>query len=187
MNNGHCTTEQLNALLDGRLEGATAAGVRLHLEQCASCSRALQVLRTIDGSLRGLPLERAPENLSSKVLQDLHLVPGTSWLFRLVSNAGYVFGVLLVLGAMAAAFILTGVLDTDKIVQQGRTAAEVGAAVFGWMDALSAFLVKYVPFLFASGSSRTVVMIAAALAALAALDRLLLRHLPHRYQKMGEG
>ena len=51
--------EQLGALIDGELHGASLQAMQLHLETCASCQKELAALRRLSEVLREVPLPAA--------------------------------------------------------------------------------------------------------------------------------
>ncbi len=182
MNNRHCTPDELNALVDGRMESSPAAELRQHIAGCTACRRALDILEGLDASLRALPLEKAPESIEAALQKELAVRP--SLLFRILSNAGYDYGVMVVVGIMLWVFLSTGVLETSKIQQQGAAAGAmanaVGETAARGFDAFSAVLTQYIPFAFSPGSKAIVMMIAVALLFLVAMDRLVGRKMRHR-------
>ena len=50
----HATNDELNAYLDGALGGSVLERIRGHVDACAICQEALEGLRTVQASLRGL-------------------------------------------------------------------------------------------------------------------------------------
>jgi anti-sigma factor RsiW len=184
MNGNHCTSDELNALLDGRLAPADIRRVMLHIDGCAACGGQLRILQGLDASLRSLPPVEARPEFAEEIAGRLRLTRRGSWLYKALGNAGYLFGLLIVLGTMVSVFVMTGVIEVERVQQgtgeAGRIALAAGDRVSGVVNALSGLLVEWLPFAFSKTSVGTAVMIAVALVVLAGFDRLLARKFLHR-------
>ena len=152
----HCSSEQVQAYVDGRLPRDEESSVGTHLRDCPECSRAYKAIRQINGFLKRLPLENASTDLARSIMEKLSLSTGSSLAFRLVENVAYFFGLLLVLGVMAAVFIFTGVLDTEQISQtQGvisKVWLNIGAGGLFVVGDLTDSLQRFFPFIFRTGN-----------------------------------
>ena len=55
----HCTFDQLQARIDGRLDEREALDLEVHLRECVRCRKAADGWLRLDREMRRLPLERA--------------------------------------------------------------------------------------------------------------------------------
>ncbi len=179
MKNDHITNEYLQLFLDGRLVPDERVFVERHMQSCVQCRRAYQSLSLLDASLRVLPVERTKEDFTHLILTKLDISPQIPFLFRIVENLAYVFGLFLVLGIMLAAFLVTGVIDAKQVVETQSTASHIGKSLMQQLDAfadgLTVFLQSYMPFMFGSRSMKIAFMSTLIVGMLALFDRVLRR------------
>jgi predicted anti-sigma-YlaC factor YlaD len=172
----HFTSEQFNLLLDGRLSGGEEKTIRDHLSGCNDCRRAFENLERIDSALKDLPVvETGPD--FARLLMDRILAPAKSPLmFRLLEKMSYVFGLLIVLGIMIAAFVLSGVLETTQIDETKSIATGIadkaGESLASSIGTFTTWLVQYVPFAFGKGSMSVAFFAVTIVMMLAVVDRL---------------
>ena len=185
----HCTEEELNALLDGRLAPPRAKEALLHMEGCDACAGAYAVLRGLDASLRTLPQEEVRAGFADDLLDLLNINSAHSRLFSFFGNIGYFIGLCIVLGTMLAAFIASGLVDVDRTQREGSAAAgavmKVGDAIASSSGLLARLLAEYVPFAFGSRSAVIVAMMMGAVLLVAGFDRLLARKISHALRRAG--
>lgn len=177
----HCTNEQLQTLLDGRLAAGEQERIQSHIRQCASCAAGYNRLERLDHGLRRLPLAEASGELTGRVMQGI-LPPGhLSLAFRIVENLAYLFAVLIVTGIMAVVFVFTGVIDSGQVSEgESIVSTYVGGASDWLAQALhggTAWLERYLP---SAAGKNTLVFGIGVLAGLVLLDRLLHRRFVHR-------
>ena len=127
--NDHISLEDLQALADGALGGTEEASARAHVRTCPRCSQILKRFEAFDRSMRGLPLERAPESLTRSVMRGIGIAPGTSLFVRAVGVLPYLFGLLVVLAVMLTVYVSTGVVSRPVSSRVGSLVAETSAPV----------------------------------------------------------
>ena len=153
---GHLSSGQLQAYCDRRLNREEEVQIRAHLKQCPSCTALYKSIAHLDASLRKLPVERVSDGFTREVMGKLHLVPVSSLGFRMLENAAYAFGLLIVLGVMASVFLWTGVIYLNQPAPGKGNADGLMAEVGGkFADALGAFtkwLTDFFPFAFSKGA-----------------------------------
>ena len=180
----HCSSEQIHAYVDGRLAPDEKRVIGAHLEECAECRRAWQAVAQIDASLRTIPLKPVSTDFTQRVMEKLPLAPSSPFLFRLFENIAYLFGLLLVLGVMATALILSGVLDTEQISRTEGVVSKVwsnvddGASTL--VSGLTNALQRFFPFVFQAGNANMTVFGVLVILFLAAVDWFVRRKPAHR-------
>jgi hypothetical protein len=111
----------------------------------------------------------------------LGIVPKTPWLFRFVENLAYLFGLMIVLGVMLAAFIFSGVISMERVLETPSTVGSITGAIGGALhmygSSLAQALQRYLPFVFGRGSLQVVIMVMLALGMLAVVDKLVKRRM----------
>ena len=177
----HCTNEQLQTLLDGRLAAGEKERVQSHLRQCAPCAAGYTRLERLDAGLRRLPLAEAGAELTGRVMQGV-MPPGhLSLAFRIVENLAYLFAALIVTGIMAVVFIVAGVIDSGQVTEGQGLVSTYAGAVSDWlvqaMHGGTVWLERYLP---STAGKNTLVFGIAVLVGLGLLDRLLHRRFVHR-------
>ncbi|MEK7248790.1 MAG: zf-HC2 domain-containing protein [Bacteroidota bacterium] len=181
MTNEHFSNEQLQLLVDDELPVSEAAAVKEHLRLCRRCNAVYVSLSKLDSALLNLPMEHLGSDFTRNVLTKLHIVPKIPFLFRVVENLAYVFGLMMVLGVMLAAFVLTGVISSEQISQTkssvGETSGMIADKMNSIIDALTVSLQSYLPFVFGGGSLKIAAMGTFVVGMLALLDRFLKRRL----------
>lgn len=65
--------EEIQDLLDGRLDAATRARMDAHLEACSQCQRELEALRSVKQAAGRIAVQKAPADLASAVSRALDL------------------------------------------------------------------------------------------------------------------
>ncbi len=174
--NLHCTSAQLQAKLDGRLEPEERAQVENHLRQCPSCSRAYASFSSLDASLRKLPLSGVNASLTQNVLNALRLDSRASLLYRFLLFVPYAFGLLIVLGTIAAAFLWSGAFQETPAAQTiGEPSQAIGAvseAVRSFSVGLAQWISEYFPF-FSQRAAGISLLLLLALLCGAGVDRLI--------------
>jgi anti-sigma factor RsiW len=183
MNNqtGHIATDRLQAYVDSSVSEAEREEIEKHMRVCERCMGTVKSMRYLDSSLRRLPLVRVRSDFTVTVMSRLGVVRNSPWLFRVLEKSVYVLGLSIVLGIMLAVFIVTGVVEEGE-VQQGQTAAtevlsRVTAAGSSAITVASDWLSSFMPFVFGKGSLPTAIFVAAVLALLALVDRVLARRM----------
>lgn len=181
MKNGsvHYSTEQFNLLLDGRLTSDDARAMNEHISDCRECSRVWKDLGAIDAALGHLPLLEARADLARSVVHRILVAPKSPLVFRLLENASYLFGLLIVLGIMAAAFVVTGAFTNTEIEQtknvMSTVASSAGESFAASLSAFNSWLAEYLPFAFAKGSMGIAFFAVVVMIMLAAIDHVVAR------------
>lgn len=180
----HYTFEQLNLLLDGKLPEAERAAMQQHFLSCTTCRHAFEDLAGIDGALKGLPQIQTSPDFTRKVMDLVLDGPRASLAFRVLEKMSYVFGMLIVLGIMIAAFVVTGVFDASQVDQTKVLASgmveQVGQGISSGIGKFTILLVQYLPFAFGKGSIGVAFFAVAVVAMLAAIDRVVGRRVLQR-------
>ena len=131
--------ELLSALLDGELDEATAAAVRVHVQECTECSRDWGELRATKQLLAALPVAPAPRSYAilADDLGEPDRAGATFWprLLGLTWRLSSALAVVLILiGTMQLAGISPGRDEEARYIQAepaaapGRPPEERGAA-----------------------------------------------------------
>lgn len=178
---GHCTSEQLHMLLDGRVQNGAREELTSHLRECTRCMASYRSLEQMDRSLRNLPIASASEGFTNKVMEKVLPSGHLSLAFRIVENLAYLFAVFIVTGIIAVVFVATGVIDSSQVSEsQGMfstyanaTGTWLGEAVHG----CTVWLERYFP---AKNGTNIMLSGIGVLAALALLDRFLHHRFIHR-------
>lgn len=180
----HCTSEQFNMLLDGRLTGAEEKSVRDHLAVCADCRLASASLARIDSALEALPVVETHPDFTRLLMDRVLAAPKPWFAFWLLEKLSYLFGLLIVLGIMIASFVLTGVFEQTQIDQTKSVATGIadkaGESLASAIGVFTAWLVQYIPFAFGKGSMSMAFFAISIVLVLAAIDRLVGRRLIHK-------
>ena len=181
MSSEHPLDERIHLLVDGRLGEAEAAAIRNHMRTCTRCSSTHASLTRLDRTLRSLPDEHLASDVTSTIMAKLRIASGPPLLFRAVENLAYAFGLMIVLGMMFTAFVLTGAVDTGQIAESERV---FNAAAESATDQLQSLLASftsamqsYMPFAFGHGSMKIAVMATIVVAMLALVDRIMKRRM----------
>jgi anti-sigma factor RsiW len=181
----HCTHEQIQAHIDRQLPASEEELVGSHIVSCQECRTEYESMVRLDSSLRSLPMETVSSGFTRNVMDQVS-PEKTSFAFRALENLAYLFGLFLVLAITAGVLIWTGAVDATQ-VSQGRTVmaeAFTGTrnALGSGLDAVTAWLVRHIPFAFA-GSSVMISMFGILIAgALGIADRLVGRRVLHRFR-----
>jgi predicted anti-sigma-YlaC factor YlaD len=172
----HYTSEQFNLLLDGRISGSKEKEMRNHLGDCNDCTAAFENLARIDAMLRDVSVVETDPEFTRKVMDRILVASKSSFAFRLFEKMSYAFGLLIVLGIMIAAFVMTGVFNQSQFDQTKSIASElagkVGGGVSGSIAEFTSLLVQYLPFAFGKGSMGVAFFAVAVIAMLAVVDKL---------------
>jgi anti-sigma factor RsiW len=92
-------SDEIQDLLDGRLEKPVAAEVEAHLARCARCSAERRAIESVRGSLRALPVDPLPGDALEAVRRSLATDTGESRRsFLLAAVAAVLAGVAAALG-----------------------------------------------------------------------------------------
>lgn len=180
----HPTDERLTALLE-RDPGALAdRGLGEHVAGCPACTIRVRDLERIGTALRGFPLSAAPRELSAVVLGRLGIQHRDSFLFRVLERAALGVGMLIVLGTVAAVFLVSGVITTEQVTEGGTTLGTWFAAAGGWIGGAGALLTqgieRFAPFLADARAAGITASMLAVAALLAGADRIFGRRIPDR-------
>lgn len=182
----HCSSDQLNALIDLRLSSEEEESVRAHLRTCALCSRAHSELMRFDASLKKVPLEYTRPGFTQSVLALLPSRRTSPLAFRVLEKFAYVLALMVVMGAMVIAFVLSGVIDTEQISQTRGVVSGVSSAASGivasGLNAFGAWLISFFPFLLGKGSLNVAIFGFGVAGLLAAVDRLVEKRALRRVQ-----
>jgi anti-sigma factor RsiW len=148
----HCSAEELQELLDGRLPEALAGALREHLEACPGCSDAFRSLSTLDRNLRRIPLERTGAAFTATLMNELRLVPSRGGNGRMFEMFALSVGLFLVLAVITVAFIWAGVIPVggtegnsvvQAVVAEGNSVMNDGAKTLaGWLAPLARLMPK---------------------------------------------
>lgn len=173
----HAAEELLWAHLDGDLAPAEARRLEAHLVVCDACAGRRRDLERVSSALRRLPVERAPGGMPAAVLTRLGIARSQSLLFTLLEHAALGLGMLMVLGTVLGAFLLSGVITTDQVRAGGSVVQEGFASAGGWIGgaaaAMSHGLRTYAPFLADTQAAGITMSVVVVLALLAGADRVL--------------
>lgn len=176
---GHVTNDLLQMFVDNALEEGGRVAVERHLSECERCRETFDELRSLDRAFREVPVERLDASFTRHVLSALNIVPKTPLWFRAIEHVAYVFGLMIVLGVMLTAFLITGVVKTEDVTNAQSFFNNASNAFGEQVKFLAAGLTEgaqqYVPFLFAHGSFKIALMGTAVIGMLALLDRVLKR------------
>jgi len=183
MSNEHCSSEQIQALVDHRLREPERVVVESHLSVCEACSKVLASSLRLDASLRSLPLEGVGTEFTRRVMLKLQTKPKSPFLFRVLENVAYLFGLSIVLAVMLTVFLWTGVIDSSK-VETGENAvaailSDAGDVVSRGIGYIDSVLHEYLPFVFGKGSVTISMFVAVVVCLLALTDRIVGRWLIH--------
>jgi anti-sigma factor RsiW len=173
----HLTMDRLNQYVDNRLDAIEASEVLVHLKECRACLRTHESLAKVDASLRVLPLEHVHADFTRNVLTALSISPQTSVFFRIVEHLPYVFGLMIVIGVMLAAFIGTGVIplnpSTETETRLDRAWNALDHSLTATVTVMNSVGQKYFSFLYSSGTMRLVLMSVVSVGLMFLLDRFL--------------
>jgi hypothetical protein len=96
-----------------------------------------------------------------------------------VENLAYLFGLMIVLGTMLTAFIITGAISSDDISNTQTVARNITGTITSTINRpiawLTSSLQSYLPFVFGTGSLKIAVTGTLIVGILALLDRFLKR------------
>jgi anti-sigma factor RsiW len=179
----HCSAEELQELLDGRLPELLVRAAREHLETCPGCSEAFRSLSALDRNLRRVPLERTGAAFTATLMNELRLVPSRGGNGRMFEMFALSVGLFLVLAVITIAFIWAGVIpvggtEGDAVVQtvvaKGNSAMNDGAKTLaGWLAPVTQLMPK-------SGVTHLILFALPVIGVLAVIDRLVGRRILSR-------
>ncbi len=134
----HPTGEQLNELLDGRLDETAGAHVLEHLKECRSCSASYSMLKLVDAGIRRQTVER-PGAQFVDALMTMALSPSPALPHpktnRLLKFGANILALLLVAGMVYGIFGLASLYlpkDSAAVKQIGELAGVQGEAAGWW-------------------------------------------------------
>ncbi len=135
----HPTGEQLNELIDGRLDETAEVQVSDHLKQCRSCSASYRMLKLIDAGIRRQTVERPGaqfvDALMNKALSPAPASPHPKT-NRLLKFGANILALLLVAGMAYGIFGLASLYlpkDSAAVKQIGEFAG-VQSEAAGWWN-----------------------------------------------------
>jgi anti-sigma factor RsiW len=180
----HCTFDQLQARIDGRLDEREALDMEVHLRECARCRKAADGWLRLDKEMRSLPLERAGSGFTYSVMARVRAGATPSILDRSLSFLPYFLGLIIVLGVMGGVFWWAGVFEgvTLSTGEKGvlEEFAPVVDAVSWGGQALYGWFAEYFLFAFSDSVVRISLPAALMLGVIAVLDRVWGRRLLNR-------
>jgi predicted anti-sigma-YlaC factor YlaD len=124
----HISSGILHQYIDGTLADPDLRAVATHLDGCPACRAAWAAFVRIDGSLKHLPLEKAPRSLTASVMDRLNLTPRRDRAYVLLTHTGTVFAFLVVAAILIGVFLWTGVIDPGGGESDPGTPEWLGAA-----------------------------------------------------------
>jgi anti-sigma factor RsiW len=173
--NSHSSIEQLYALIDRELDPGEHALVAGHLQACERCRSQYESLVRFDSACKRVPLETLSPDFTRSVMASLGIVPKNPLIFRLLEHVAYLFGMLIVLAFMTAAFVLTGVIKTEDVTANSGPAGKVLDTIGTGVGTASGILGNWLTGFFPSGFNHGAISISAAVVvvvlALALVDR----------------
>ena len=173
--NSHSSIEQLYALIDRELDPGAHALVAGHLQACARCRSLYESLVRFDSACKRIPLETLSPDFTRSVMATLGIVPKNPLVFRLLEHVAYLFGMLIVLAFMTAAFVLTGVIKTEDVTANSGPAGKVLDTIGTGVGTASGILGSWLTGFFPSGFNHGAISISAAVVvvvlALALVDK----------------
>jgi anti-sigma factor RsiW len=170
----HLTSDQVQEYVDGAL----SSDVELHLRGCSLCQSRVNAFRTIDRSLRSLPLEEASPKFTERVLRELGLrsTPSFTWLF--FRNLAPFLALTFVAGVLILALKVTGKFDSTELGQTSVATQEVykqvGGGVSTGLQAFNSWVGNYLSFAFAKNTYGLTAFIFIFLGGIALLDKFLI-------------
>lgn len=172
----HYSLEQLNALLDGRMSGPEVQDIHMHMETCRECHTAFENLERVHLAIQALPVLTTRPGFTRSVMDKVLAPPAPSFTFRLLEKVSYLFGLLIVLGIMVAAFVVTGVFEKSELSQTKTVATsmadQLGDGMAASISGFASWLVQHLPFAFGKGSLGMAFFAVAVLVMLALVDRV---------------
>ena len=173
--NSHSSPEQLYALVDRALEPGEREIVTGHLQACARCRSRYESLVRFDSAYKRIPLERVSPGFTRSVMASLGIVPKTPLMFRLLENASYLFGMVIVLAFMTVTFVLTGVIKTEDVVASsdlgGKVLDTMGTSFSKASGVMSGWLTEFFPFGANHGALSISAAVVVVVLALALVDK----------------
>jgi anti-sigma factor RsiW len=180
----HCTSEQLQARIDGRLDEREERDLEAHLQECDRCRQAAEGWLRLDREMRRLPLVRAGSGFTYSVMARIRAGAKPSALDRSLSFIPYFLGLVIVLGIMGGAFWWAGVFEGVEIsAGEKGILQDLAPLVKGMAEGVRVFYGWISGYLLAPFSDSVLhISLPAAfiLAVVAILDRVLGRRLLNR-------
>jgi anti-sigma factor RsiW len=181
---GHCTSEQIQRLIDNRLDIAESAAAKEHMDDCATCRQSFDDLLLVDGSLKKMPLENTRPDFTRALMAKLIRKAKPSWAFVLLENAASVLGLLVVLGIMLAVFVWTGIVDSTHVSQSQSVAngilSETWRSVATGLHSSTSWLMSYLSLGQGTGVFGILMFVLVIVGVLAGVDRLVGRRFVHK-------
>jgi anti-sigma factor RsiW len=173
----HLTDEQLQMYVDEVLTEEESYAIAKHLQACSQCSSEHASLTRLHRTLKSFPVERVGSDFTQTLLEKLGIAPKTTFLYRVAENFAYAFGLVIVLGMMLTAFVVTGVVTTGQLSAILDPVIQTTEIVVKQIRSSLALLVvatrSYLPFLFADAGMKMAVTATLAVGMLALLDKFL--------------
>jgi hypothetical protein len=130
MNGSHCSTDQMQSLIDGTISRTEREIVTYHMRDCPECMVRYQSMLKFDGVLRSLPLTEAGSGFTDAVMAKLDLSLPATRAFRFFTWIAYQLGLIVVAGLMAGVFVLTGLIGPEQL----ETGQSVAGEALGYVD-----------------------------------------------------
>ena len=115
MNELHCTTDELQMLIDGSLPRHGNRSAAAHMRECPACRSRYEYLLRFDGAVRGLPLAEAGEGFTDSVMSRLEISLPAPRGFRCIPWVAYQAALVLVAAIVAGVFVLTGLIQPEQV------------------------------------------------------------------------
>jgi len=177
----HCTIEQLQARVDGRLEEREGRDLEAHLRECARCREAVDGWLRLDRAMRRLPLVRAGNAFAYSVMARIRAEEKPSALDRSLSFIPYFLGLTIVLGIMGGIFWWAGVFERMEMSEgEERFMEYVGPLLSGFSEGaqvLGDWIAAYLPFAVSDSVLQISLPAGFILVVVAVLDRMIGRRL----------
>ena len=183
MNGRHATPDELQSFIEGSLSPDEKEKTAAHLELCPGCASRYRFLRALDGAVRNLPLAAAGPGITDAVMAKLDLSHPPSRAFRIVTWLAYQAGLLVVAAAMLWVFVLTGMIQPDRVragtSMPGWILGKADEFVTSWGGAVAAWMRGLLP-ASTGGSLPIFAGMGLALLLLLLIDRNISRRTLHR-------
>ena len=146
----HFSFTRLQEYADGLLNKTISEEIALHVRTCHECNKKMEVLKSIELSIRKIPLENASDDFTERVMNRLGVERVSGFAWEVLKTLAPVISLAFLSGVIYAVFHYTGMFR-DSDVQHSVKATEsvynsISNNLFNGVTGFNSLIGKYIPF-----------------------------------------
>jgi hypothetical protein len=174
----HLTSFEMQEYLDALLSVDRKKEIDDHCAQCSQCSATLRSMQRLDAALRKMPVEKASQNFTRRVMTALEPQKSSGFLWLIFRNLAPFLGTVTILVVIYYVLQLTGAYDTSEISKSvavtqsvyGTIHTTVAESFTGFSKGLKSIF----PFLYTEGSYGLLAFVLVLFGLVALLDKMVI-------------